>query len=684
MPDAHINKRSDGLKRSIRQIGLVRLIVTLLFVIAGLYIARFSWQVPLTSDAERGLYDLRFRTTAGIARELDQRITLVVYNDGTLEGLRKRSPLDRATLARALTALDRMGPLAIGIDILIDQPQDEDTQLLKALRGMRTPTFLAFASSATNPDQMEAWQTDFLRSFLSQIGPGQVRPASIKLEADLEDGAIRRWPRKDASLPPLLANAMSAVHPEFRDYVGRIDYRLSANRGERLFPRISIETIAQLESSELPAEARTAIEAEFVRLIRGRAILIGGEIKGYDDLATPMTRFGGTQMKGLEVHAQMLAQQLDGRMPAPIPDWALALAALVMASAGALTGLLDLRGWKLALAVVVQAGILAYLPFQLQAVKVETIDLPAFGWGAGWLLAFIGVSAAARAVGSEQRRFAQSALGKYLPPDVARQIMREPERLALHGEQTRIYALFTDLEGFTKLSHAITPEALSRLLNRYLDLMSDIVLNHGGTLDKFVGDALVSFWGAPIARDDDPDRAILAGLAMYQCGEDFRRTATDIGGDELPPIGATRVGLHRGDAVVGNFGGQGRIQYTALGDGMNTAARLESANKALKTTMLVSDEAKRESALAFFRPMGRVVLSGRATPVMVWEPVPGMDDDLRGELDDLWRRFDAGDTGALNQLETLAAARKEDAALQYFVYRIGKVGPGGHFVLDSK
>jgi adenylate cyclase len=105
----------------------------------------------------------------------------------------------------------------------------------------------------------------------------------------------------------------------------------------------------------------------------------------------------------------------------------------------------------------------------------------------------------------------------------------------------------------------------------------------------------------------------------------------------------TRVGLHRGDAVVGNFGGEGRIQYTALGDGMNTAARLESANKSLKTTILVSSEAKRESGLSYFRPMGRIVLSGRSTPVEVWEPVPQMDD-AAGLLVKLWEEFEGGDT----------------------------------------
>ena len=316
--------------------------------------------------------------------------------------------------------------------------------------------------------------------------------------------------------------------------------------------------------------------------------------------------------------------------------------------------------------------------------EVDTIDLPAAGWAMGWLLAFIGAGAAARAVGSEQRRFAQSALGKYLPPDVAREIMRNPEQLSLHGEQTRVYALFTDLEGFTKLSHAITPQTLSKLLNSYLDEMSDIVLKHGGTLDKFVGDALVTFWGAPIARPDDADRAIRAGREMYEAGESFRSRAREIAGEEVPPIGCTRVGLHRGEAVVGNFGGEGRMQYTALGDAMNTGARLESANKALKTTMLVSDEAKREATLDIFRPMGRVVLSGRATPVTVWEPAPEMDEALRGRLNALWLAFDGGDRDALVQLAEIAEAHKNDAALQQFVYRISEAGPGGDFVLASK
>jgi adenylate cyclase len=657
------------LRRSVAQIGPVRLLATILFLAAGLYVARFNADIPLSSDAERALYDWRFTRSAERVLQQDERIVLVTYNDETLQQLGKRSPLDRHMLAQALRAIDAMHPRAIGIDILIDQAQPEDAELIQTFRGLRTPTFLAFGRASSNEAQIAYWQEQFIRRFMREVSSGPVRPTSIKMEPDPDD-VIRRWPVERAGLPPLFSNALSPVHPEFASYTRSIDYRLpgtSESDEIPIFTNLPIQFVTQMGEGLRP-------------MFEGRYVLIGGDINDQDDYATPMSRFTGRDMKGLEVHAHMLAQQLDGRMPRAIPGGILWLAAILFVVLGALTSAVELRGWRLILAIAVQIGAIAWLPFQLQAMHFDTTDLPAVGWGAGWLFAFVGVGAAARAVGSEQRRFAQSALGKYLPPDVAREIMRDPERLALKGEQTRIYALFTDLEGFTKLSHAITPETLSRLLNRYLDLMSDIVLKHGGTLDKFVGDALVTFWGAPIARPDDGDRAIRAGMEMYRCGEEFRRSA----GDEVPPIGVTRVGLHRGEAVVGNFGGEGRIQYTALGDAMNCAARLESANKALKTTMLVSDEAKRESTLDLFRPMGRIVLSGRATPVEVWEPVPNMDEGLRGRLNDLWQAFDGGDSEALVQLEAIAAADKEDAALQYFVYRIREVGPGGHFVLGSK
>jgi adenylate cyclase len=655
------------LRRALRQIGPARLAVTAAFLLLALLAARFSWGLPLTGDAERALYDIRFvRSAPRVAQ--DPRIVLVTYDDQTLRQLGKRSPLDRRLLAETLAVLDTLHPKAIGIDILFDQPQAEDPLLLATFRRMRMPTFLAYADASENPDQIEYEQQQFLRSFLRSARTAAVRPASIKLEPDFEDDVARRWPVQKGNLPPELANAMAGpVHPEFAYYSRSIAYRLPAEADRPVFANFGIDTVPLLGA---------ALKDQ----IQGRYVLIGGNIKDQDDYETPMSRRSGGWIKGIEVHAHMLAQQLDGRLPPKIPGLALWLAALGVVAAGGLSSLVEARGWRLAGLLLVQLLLFAALPFLLQSRGLDTLGLPAFGWGVGWAVAFGAVGTAARAVGSEQRRFAQATLGKYLPRDVAAEILKDPDRLTLTGEKRTILALFTDLEDFTRLSHAIAPERLSQLLNRYLDLMSETVLRHGGTIDKFVGDAVVAFWGAPIARPDDADRAVRAAIALYEAGEEFRRAAAP----DLPPVGRTRVGLHCGEAVVGNFGGEGRIQYTALGDGMNTASRLEGANKALHSTVLVSAEAMAASTLDLFRPLGRVVLVGRATPVEVWEPLPRMDPARRRRLAGLWRRFDGGDAAALAELAAVAAESPEDAALADFVYRLRIAGPGGHFVLASK
>jgi adenylate cyclase len=204
------------------------------------------------------------------------------------------------------------------------------------------------------------------------------------------------------------------------------------------------------------------------------------------------------------------------------------------------------------------------------------------------------------------------------------------------------------------------------------------VLRHGGTIDKFVGDAVVAFWGAPIARPDDGERAARAAIAMYQAGEEFRRSAPE----GVPPLGCTRVGLHRGEAIVGNFGGEGRIQYTALGDSMNCAARLESANKQLKSTVLLSGAARTETSIREIRPLGRVCVRGRSTPIEIFQPVPDASLEDVTRLTTLLARFDQGDRAALDELEQVAADKPDDAALGCLVYRLHQVGPGGSFVLD--
>jgi adenylate cyclase len=668
--------------RLVQDAGRWRLAGTALLLMLALFVAGWDWTRPLggagsqreiaTADAERGLYDWRAATFAPRVGQ-DQRVVMVVSDDQTLVATRKRSPLDRGLLARALRNLDAMGAKSIGIDILFDQPQDEDAQLIAALHGMRTPVWLGYANIGDNREQIIFEQQQYLDRFLTRARTDRVRPASIRLETDA-DNVARSWPRPLAGQPPLLSLAMQPS-PRFTDYRGAIRFRMPLAQAdgaeEPVIPSLQIDLLAD-----------SAMTAALAPMVKGRHVLIGGDIVDIDQFETPLSgRQAKSTMIGLEVHATMLTQLLDEALLPAIPGWAMwAAAALVVLTAG-LTSLAELRWFWLVPALVVQAGAIVGAPLWLQARGWDTKGLPAAGWALGWVIAFAAVSAAARAVTSQQRRFAQAALGKYLPRDIAAQILADPEKLALHGEKRPIFTLFTDLEGFTKLSHAIAPEMVAQLLNRYLDMLSDVVLAHGGTIDKFVGDAVVAFWGAPIARDDDGRKAALAAYAMWQAGETFRRDLPP----GVPPIGRTRVGLHHGDAIVGNFGGDGRIQYTALGDSMNTAARLESANKALETAVLVSREAMNRSGLNWWRPMGRVRLRGRATPVDLFEPAPDFPGEDRALLEQALAAFDTEDVearaAALGQLKALADRYPEDAALANLVYRYEYIGDGGIYGL---
>ena len=649
--------------RGLGQLGTQRTIMALLLIALALFVAFSSWRLPLLRDAEAALYDLRAANFAPPA-DTDQRVTLVVYTADTNRATVQISPVDRTILAKALGQIDALGAKGVGIDILFDSPQDDDELLRAALMAMKTPVYLAYADNRTNPEAITYEQEQDLKAFLKTVRTDKVGPASILLETDA-DGVARRWPRQYPGLPPLLSLALTQNGPDadarFAAYTGPIRFRVPTATDRPVFDKIPIDLLADPETAPLVAD-----------VVRGRYVLIGGDFSDFDQFDTPFTRTGNpvtgeTRMIGVEVHASMLAQLLDKAWKAPPATWMKLLAALIAVGLGVGTAAAQVRTWVLALAVLAQFALFLIVPFLAERAGFDTLDLPATGWLVGWLIAFTAVSSALRAINAAQREFAQGALGKYLPRSVASEIMRNPERLSLHGEKREIFCLFSDLEGFTKLTHAVEPEVIARLLNDYLDRLSAVVLEYGGTLDKFVGDAVVAFWGAPIAYPDDGERAVKAAWAMYLAGEEFRKAAPA----GVPRIGRTRVGVHYGEAVVGNFGGEGRIQYTALGDAMNTAARLEGANKALGTRVLVSREAAERSGLDWFRPMGEVVLRGRATPVEVFEPVPEMAAEARALSAELISAHSAGDMHRVQALtDRLLETAQSDDALMNLVERL--------------
>jgi adenylate cyclase len=230
------------------------------------------------------------------------------------------------------------------------------------------------------------------------------------------------------------------------------------------------------------------------------------------------------------------------------------------------------------------------------------------------------VTALVRAARDDWRtRRLRASFEQYLAPDVVRRIAADPTALRLAGEQREITALFTDIEGFTSLTERATPADLVALLDAYFDMAGRIVTTHGGMVDKIVGDAVTAIFNAPFDLPDHPARALDCALALQAGAEELRHASL---GQKLG-LGPTRIGLETGPAIVGDIGGSRKLDYTAYGNVMNTAARLEAANKEFRARICVGPTAATRISPARLRPLGTLTPRGQSRALEVFTPIQG-------------------------------------------------------------
>jgi len=268
-----------------------------------------------------------------------------------------------------------------------------------------------------------------------------------------------------------------------------------------------------------------------------------------------------------------------------------------------------------------QAGPLAVLWMGVPVV----VGFVAYAKGLWWPVATHGVASGLGLIGAlaanywvegRQKAFIKQAFRHYLSGDVIEKILRDPGHLQLGGEKRELTIMFTDLAGFSTFSERLGPVELTTLLNDYLSEMTDIIMEEGGTLDKYEGDAIIAFWNAPL---EQPDHAVRACRAALRCQRRLaeRREAYQ---QQFGAALHMRVGLNTGEVVVGNMGSRTRFNYTILGDAANLAARLEGANKAFGTEMMISENTWSQASSEFAgRKLANLRVVGRKTPVAVYE-----------------------------------------------------------------
>lgn len=215
----------------------------------------------------------------------------------------------------------------------------------------------------------------------------------------------------------------------------------------------------------------------------------------------------------------------------------------------------------------------------------------------------------------KQARAIRGMFAQYVPPEVVAKLVENPDLFKLGGENRQLTLMFTDLADFTAMAEKLSPEATVEVLTEYFNTMTAIIHKHKGTVDKFIGDAIMAFWGAPLPDENHAEHAVLAARDMLAAMEDIR---AKLKARNLPLI-AMRIGLHTGNVVVGNIGSNSRFSYTAIGDAVNLASRLEGANKNYGTWLLISESTKRSLPDTWnLKPVDELTVKGKTEAVKVY------------------------------------------------------------------
>lgn len=577
-------------------------------------------------------------------------------------------PWPRWRLAELLDKLAGLQVAAVALDILLAEPDRTSPARLVELWRQQTPGLQGLPANLPDNDQLLADAvgrgtvvTSFalvgvsgtavpaLKAGFAFVGsaaptpfpefPGAVSTLEVIERAAQGNGAlnvslssggvIRRLPIllqvDDRVFPSLFAEALRVAQGAdtyvARALRGQIDevrigaYDIPAEEGEmRLYaskPGTDRYVPAwKVLAGEVPAES-----------VRGTIALVGLTGKGLQDVQkTPL----GDDVPGVELHAQAVEQVVQETylvralkvsgvaIPIKLAELGLMLLlGLAVVVIGSRVG--PTRTAIAGAAAVTAAFGVSWAGFTRAGLLIDPL-LPA----ASVVTVYLVFSWLRHLQTERDKRWIREAFARFISPKLVKELVDNPEKLQLGYERRELTFLFTDLEGFTSYVEQTAPEVVGDVLNRYLDGLVQVAFLYDGTVDKIIGDAVHVMFGAPVADPRHAERAVACALDLDRFAQRFAAETQNSG----VPFGRTRIGVNSGVAIVGNFGGALRFDYTAHGDAINTAARLEGANKYLGTRVCVSEHTVRLCPGFVGRPIGRLMLKGKSEAIEVFEPLP--------------------------------------------------------------
>ncbi|UCV24344.1 CHASE2 domain-containing protein [Ferribacterium limneticum] len=415
-------------------------------------------------------------------------------------------------------------------------------------------------------------------------------------------------------------------------------------------------------------------------LLAGHIVFIGSSAQGLMDLR--FTPLGGV-MPGVEAHAQVVEQILSGHILSR-PDWAKAAEVIAIIVGGLAISFLSIRA-RAMLAATVAAAFLSvalaggWYAFREHALLINTVTPSLI-----FALAFVLGSLIHHFISEREQRWIKDMFSRYVSPNRVDYLVKHPEAMSLGGGRQECSFVFTDLANFTSLMESIDPGNAVDMLNNYLDQMIAIAFHYEGTLDRIVGDSVAIMFSAPVLQPDHRARALACALEMDTFAMAYAKKLNAEG----VKFGITRIGIHSGEVIVGNFGGSTMFDYRALGDPVNTASRLESVNKQLGTNMCISAATLAGCANAAVRPVGRLVLKGKTEAIEVFEPLVAEREKRyapRERYLDAYKQLSVtgGQAHAKAMFAELAVLYRDDPLVKLYSDRLER-GEGGDLILMAE
>jgi adenylate cyclase len=588
-------------------------------------------------------------------------VIIVTISDKSERSVPHQFPFPRNYYARAIRNLNRAGVRAIGVDLTFEQPDangpEFDKELFDAIRKYRN----VVVAGKTEITMAEATIKRANENYHTIFYPADSSVGVVYVPED-EDGIFRRYVpfakvpgeetyvptfafallNKFLHLPSTTASTEEANEfllggrriPKYDDVSMLINYHGPANKTYQQFDIVNVLDDSTFETNE-EREYHTQINAfddpDIGMLndgtFRNKVVLIGPAFPESKDLfPVPISDPSSTNkilMYGVELHANALQTLISQNFITRLPRWMEFIYTIIISVITFLfVSALKVIKAKLQILLEIAAVVFilgeVYLLINISQSIFSTryLILPVVSPIAAVFANYLGCTVYQYLTERKQKVMIKGMFSQYLNPTVVNELIAHPEKLRLGGERKELTVLFSDIAGFTSFSESLPPEELVLILNEYLSTMTDIVFKHDGTLDKYEGDAVMAFWGAPIELDNNAVHACAAAVEMQDEIDVIREKWKSEGKPDIH----VRIGLNSGEMVVGNMGGRGKFDYTVIGDSVNLGSRLESANKQYGTYMMVSERTQELAKEKFiFRELDLIVVKGKTKPIKVFE-----------------------------------------------------------------